>query len=272
MPSHDPWVPADVDTDLPSVARIYDFLLGGGHNFAVDRAIAERLLAVQPNVRDIATRNRAFMRRAVRFMVREGISQFLDLGSGIPTVGNVHEVAQQVSPDARVVYVDYEDVAVAHSELLLQDNDRAAIVRADVSRPHDVLSSPITQRLLNFDEPVGLLAITVGHYLPPACDPAGVFARYRDALAPGSYLVLTHFTDDFDAVQGDEIIETMKSTRDNVFPRSRAEVLALFGDFELVDPGLVTTTTWRPDTITAAPADDRQHQEDGLYAGVARKP
>jgi hypothetical protein len=263
------WVPPEVDPTEPSVARIYDYLLGGGHNLRSDRAVAKKLLAVQPNVVDIARRNRAFLQRVVRFMVDEGIEQFLDLGSGIPTVGNVHEIAQRIAPGARVVYVDYERVAVAHSQLILDGNDDADIVFADVTRPDDVLNAPATRDLLDLHRPIGLLAVTLGHYIPPSAHPAAVFARYRDATAPGSFLALTHLTDDFDAVHGDEIVATMRSTRDNVFPRSRAEVLDLFAGYELVEPGLVTTSQWRPDESQPATVNP---EDDGLYAAVGRRP
>ncbi|MBB5896899.1 SAM-dependent methyltransferase [Kutzneria kofuensis] len=262
------WTPAEVDPDVPSAARIYDYLLGGSHNFGPDRELADKLLAVQPNVADIARRNRAFLRRAVLFMAAAGIRQFLDLGSGIPTAGNVHEIAQQAAPGSRVVYVDYEGIAVAHSELLLAGNENAAVVQRDVTRPDEVLAADGTRRLIDFSRPVGLLAVTIGHYLPPATDPVGVFARYRDAVAPGSHLALSHLTDDFAGLHGDAIVETMRSTQNNVFPRTRARVLELFGDFALVAPGLVTTSGWRPDDSTAAAVDP---EEDGLYAGVAVK-
>jgi hypothetical protein len=226
-----------------------------------------KLLAVQPTVRQIALRNRAFLRRAVRFLVDNGVRQFLDLGSGIPTVGNVHEIAQSLAAESRVVYVDYEAVAAAHSELILRDNEQADIVFADVTRPADVLDAPATRRLLDFSEPIGVLAVTLGHYLPPQSRPVEVFARYRDAIVPGSFLALTHLTDDFESVNGEEIVETMRATRDNVFPRTRDEVLAMFDGFELVDPGLTTTSQWRPELgISAVNA-----AEDGLYAGVARR-
>ncbi|MEV6602843.1 SAM-dependent methyltransferase [Kutzneria sp. NPDC051319] len=263
------WVPAEVNPDVPSVARIYDYLLGGSHNFEPDRAMADKLLAVQPNVAGIARNNRAFLRRVVQFMVQAGVRQFLDLGSGIPTAGNVHEIAQHAAPGSRVVYVDYEGVAVAHSKLLLAGNADAAVLQRDVTRPDDVLNADETRSLIDFSQPVGVLAITIGHYLPPACDPVGVFACYRNAVASGSFLALTHLTDDFTSLHGDEIVETMKSTQNNVFPRTRAQVLELFGDFDLVEPGLVTTSQWHPD-YSMAPAVDPQ--EDGLYAGVAIKP
>ncbi|HEX5403337.1 MAG TPA: SAM-dependent methyltransferase [Pseudonocardiaceae bacterium] len=262
------WVPKEVDLSQPSVARMYDYLLGGAHNFEVDREITKKLLTVQPNARDIARRNRAFLQRVVRFLVGEGIRQFLDLGSGIPTVGNVHEVAQQLAPGTRVVYADYERVAVAHSQLLLDGNDDADIVCVDVTRTQDVLTAPATTRLLDFSQPIGILAVTLGHYLSPESDPAGMFGTYRDAVAPGSYLALTHLTNDFGAVHGEQIIETMRATRDNVFPRSRAEVMELFTGFELVEPGMVTTSHWRPEDGVTSALDP---EDDGLYAAVGRR-
>jgi hypothetical protein len=262
------WIPPEVDASRPSVARIYDFLLGGAHNFDIDRQVVTKLLAVQPNVQEIALRNRAFLQRVVRFMLDQGVRQFLELGSGIPTVGNVHEIAQRETPEARVVYVDYEAVAVAHSQLLLQDNENADVVYADVTMTENVLTAPATLRLLDFSQPIGVLAVTLGHYLSPESDPVAMFGRYRDAIAPGSYLALTHLTDDFDAVNGEEIIETMRSTRDNVFPRTRAEVLAMFDGFELVDPGLTTTSLWRPGMGHLGVVDP---ENDGLYAAVGRR-
>src|SRR5439155_21352523 len=157
------WVPDGLDLDRPSAARIYDYLLGGGHNFAHDRELAERFLIAQPYAREIARLNRAFLRRVVLHMIDAGVYQFLDLGSGIPTVGNVHEIAQKAEPDARVVYVDYEDVAVAHSELMLEDNDRATIVQADLTDPPAVLEHPEAQKLLDLNQPVGLLMVGVFH-------------------------------------------------------------------------------------------------------------
>ncbi|HUQ59976.1 SAM-dependent methyltransferase [Lentzea sp.] len=257
-----------MDPEIPSAARAYDYLLGGGHNFAADRELAEKIKVVQPGVVRIAQQNRAFLRRAVLFMLDAGVRQFLDLGSGIPTVGNVHEIAQTAAPDVRVVYVDYDPVAVAHSELLLAGNDNADIVDADITRPDDVLEAESTRRLLDLDQPVGLLAVTIGHYIPAEADPAGLFARYRDVLAPGSYLALTHLTDDFTAIRGEQIVHTMKSSRNNVFPRTRKEVLELFTGYELVEPGLVTTSSWRPGS---GPSDVQDTGQDGLYAGVGRR-
>jgi SAM-dependent methyltransferase len=259
------WIPPGADLSRPSAARIYDYLLGGAHNLAADRAVAHKLEAIQPQVANVARRNRAFLGRVVRFMLEQGIRQFLDLGSGIPTVGNVHEVAQGVDPNAKVVYVDYEPVAVTHSLMLLKDNPNAEAFEADATDIGAVLGSGPVKNLLDLGEPVGLLAITLGHYLP---DVRGVFAAYRDALAPGSHLALTHLTNDFAVLNDPRVAETMRSTQNHIFPRTRAEVLALFDGFELVEPGLTTSANWRPDRL-AGVVDP---EEDGLYAGVGVKP
>ncbi|GAB1508873.1 SAM-dependent methyltransferase [Actinophytocola sp. KF-1] len=243
---------------------MYDYVLGGNHNFAVDRALVEELLKVQPDVKRFAIMNRAFMRRAVLFMIEQGIRQFLDLGSGIPTVGNVHEIARAAVPDARVVYVDNEHVAVAHSQLLLEGDENAVMVHADITKPGLVLNDDATRRILDFDQPIGLLAITIGHYILDEHDPNAVFAAYRDVLAPGSYLALTHLTDDFDDIASDQIIAKMRSSQNTVMARTKAEILPFFGDFELVEPGLVSTSQWRPER-------EPDQASDGLYAGVARK-
>ncbi|OLF19376.1 SAM-dependent methyltransferase [Actinophytocola xanthii] len=265
------WVPTSVDLEKPSAARLYDYLLGGNHNFAVDREFAAHLMKVEPNARKVAVNNRAFMRRVVLYLMERGIRQFLDLGSGIPTVGNVHEIAQEVDPETRVVYVDMEHVAVAHSRLLLNGNDRAAMVHADVTMPGIVLGDEQTRRLLDFDRPIGLLAVTIGHYILDDQDPYGVFAAYRAALAPGSYLALSHFTDDFAIYDGKRLLGEINQSQNTLCTRTREEVLRLFGDFELVPPGLVTTSQWHPDGGAAGEPGGRIAEEDALYAGVARK-
>ncbi|MFL6120844.1 SAM-dependent methyltransferase [Actinophytocola sp.] len=262
------WVPTSVNIDKPSAARMYDYLLGGSHNFAVDREFLENtILAIQPEIKRFAIMNRAFMRRAMLFMLDQGIRQFLDLGSGIPTVGNVHEIAHRVDPSARVVYVDNEHVAVAHGQLLLEGKSNVVIVQGDITKPGLILSDQETRRVLDFDQPIGLLAITIGHYILDDQDPEQVFAAYRDALPSGSYLAMTHLTSDFSVVNADELTDAMKKSQNNVRARTRSEVLSLFGDFELVEPGLVTTSQWRPET----PGEIEDPERDGLYAGVARR-
>jgi hypothetical protein len=265
----DSWITDETDQLKPSAARLYDYLLGGAHNFAVDRALAERIIAKTPEAPVAARLNRAFMRRVVLFMVNQGIRQFLDLGSGIPTVGNVHEIAQQADKRCRVVYVDYEDVAVAHGRLLLEDNDRAAMLAADATEPNAVLDAPETKRLIDFAEPVGLLAISLLHYVAPRQDPHGVMRRYRDALTAGSYLGISHGGSDIDSWDvGSAVDQINRSSPDGAYLRTRAEVLDLLTGFELVEPGLVTTSQWRPDRPDEA-AEYRKY--DVIYGGVGRK-
>jgi S-adenosyl methyltransferase len=261
------WVLESIDLERPSAARVYDYLLGGGHNFPSDRAVAERLLRVLPAF-DMARMNRAFLGRTVRFLVDAGIRQFLDLGSGIPTVGNVHEVAQQADPDCRVVYVDCEPVAVAHSELLLEDNDQAAIIQADMREPHTILSSPTTARLIDFAEPVGLLMVGVVQFLPDEDDPWALAAQYRDALAPGSYLALSAFTQDCTPEGMDSAVDVCTATQHPIHPRGREAIMRMFDGFELLEPGVVYTPQWRPEH----PEDADNWRRANMYAGVGYKP
>nr|WP_042192020.1 SAM-dependent methyltransferase [Kibdelosporangium sp. MJ126-NF4]CEL20434.1 hypothetical protein [Kibdelosporangium sp. MJ126-NF4]CTQ97659.1 hypothetical protein [Kibdelosporangium sp. MJ126-NF4] len=260
------WVPTGIDEEVPSAARVYDYLLGGGHNFSADRALAENLLKVLP-ARDMARLNRQYLTRAVRFLIGEGITQFIDLGSGIPTVGNVHEVAQRLNPAARVVYVDNESVATAHSELLLRDNPNAAAIEADMRQPEVILDNQHVKRLIDFSKPLGLLMVGVVQFIPDADDPWAIAEQFQAALAPGSYLAVSAFTWD-NAPEGMRAaIEVFKNSRDPIFPRTHAEILRLFGDFTLVEPGLVYTPEWRPDRQGSVTDASRSN----LYAGVAVK-
>jgi S-adenosyl methyltransferase len=247
---------------------MYDYVLGGGHNLEADRLLVDKMLAIQPEIRRYAIMNRSFLRRAVLYLIDAGVRQFLDLGSGIPTVGNVHEIAQHVDPECRIVYVDIEPVAVAHSQLILEGNKRAVMVHADITEPDTVLFDPETQRVLDFDKPIGLLAVTVGHHISDDRDPVGVFGRYRDAVASNSYLAITHSSCDFPANRNEETGDMMKQSQINISLRSRAEILELFKGFTLVEPGLVSTSQWHPDRFADAAIDPA---EDGMYAGVGRK-
>ncbi|WP_410669907.1 SAM-dependent methyltransferase [Amycolatopsis sp. cmx-4-68] len=253
------------------MARTYDFMLGGGHNFAVDRAVGAQIEHAMPGLRDAARVNRAFLGRAVRFMTGHGIRQFLDLGSGIPTVANVHEVAQAQDPDCRVVYVDRDPVAVAHSELLLAGNDRAAIVQADMRDPEKILDSAEVRGLLDLGEPLGLLMLLMLHWVPDESDPLALVGRYASALAPGSFLAITHVTGDHQGENLEEATDVIKESRspDQVTLRTHAQVSALFAGFELVEPGLAGCGEWRP----SGPADisDAAAMNMLVYAGIGRK-
>lgn len=248
MPTdHLSWVPADVDLSRPNVARVYDYVLGGANNFEVDREFAKRLLATMPDAQFLAQENRAFLRRTVSHLTRDaGVRQFVDLGSGIPTVGNTHEVVQRIDPDARVVYVDNEPVAVAHSELILQDNKNAAVIRADIRDVRAVLQHPVTRQMIDLDEPVAILAFAVLHFMSDEQDPYRLVARYRDATVPGSYLVLSHVSRD-GRPEVEDVIRQYRVSDNPITDRSRDEILEFFAGYELVDPGLVIIRDWRPE-------------------------
>jgi hypothetical protein len=244
-------------------------MLGGEHNFAIDREALAAFTAIDPQVRALARANRAFLGRAVRFLVDAGVQQFIDLGSGIPTQGNVHEVAQTVAPGTRVVYVDNDPVAVAHSASLLAGNPDAGIVSADIRRPADVLDSPQVRRLIDFDRPVAVLMITIMHFMTPEDDPAGLVAAYRDALPAGSWLALSHATDQDRPGTAAAVGQLYRSKATSpVTARSYDQIAGLFTGFELADPGLVYVPLWRP-----GPDDDvpDKPSEFWVYAGVGRK-
>jgi hypothetical protein len=259
---------AGINSDIPSAARIYDYALGGAHNFAADRAAADALFAALPEGRLVARSNRAFLQRAVRYCCGQGVRQFLDLGSGIPTVGNVHEIAQQVDPDCRVVYVDNEPVAVAHTLDILADVPNADMVRADMRDPAAVLGAAGTRRLLDFDRPVAVMMVAVLHYVSRDDDVRGIVDRYRRALVPGSFVVISHTTEDPRPDVAAAIKKVFDETATPVTHRTRDEVAELFAGLDLVEPGVVWTPEWRP-------ADDGEPQYDtpersGTFAAVGR--
>jgi hypothetical protein len=263
------WVPPEVDTKRANVARVYDYLVGGSHNFLADQDLARSIVAVEPNARAGALANRAFLGRAVRFLSQAGIGQFLDIGSGIPTEGNVHEVAQQANPDARVAYADIDPVAVAHSRAILAGNPRAGVIQADLREPGKILADPGLRPLIDLGQPAGLLLVMVLHFLTDAEDPWGVVATLRDALAPGSYLVLGHATDESrpTVAQAAETVYN-RSVSTGIHMRSRADILRFFDGFDLVDPGLVYIPQWRPDAPGDVPADPAKFW---VLVGVGRK-
>lgn len=261
------WVPAGIDVERPSAARIYDYQLGGSHNFAVDRQVGEQMVALHPEVPRMAQANRAFLRRAVQYLVDAGVRQFLDVGSGIPTAGHVHEIAQRSAPEARVVYVDVDPVAVAHSRQILAGNPRTAAVQEDVRHPEQILDAAEVHELLDLDQPVGVLVVALFHFIPDADDPAGILARLTAPLASGSALVLSHATDD-EQSDADEAREIYRRSGIDLTLRSRAQVTALFGDIDLVEPGVVWVPQWRPESARDL-YHDRPEASAG-YAGVGR--
>jgi hypothetical protein len=263
-------VPPGVDIKRANTARVYDYWLGGSHNFLADQDVARSIAAVEPNVRLFAQANRAFLGRAVRFLAASGVRQFLDIGSGIPTEGNVHEVAQQADPAARVVYADIDPVAIAHSEAILAGNENAAIIEGDLREPEVILSHKTTRRLIDFGQPTGLLLMCVLHFISDAEDPWRIVATLRDALAPGSYIVIGHGTDEGNPVAvGAAKTMYNRSVSTQAHVRSHTEILRFFDGFDLVDPELVYTPLWRPDSPADVPDDPGKFW---CLVGVGRKP
>ncbi len=259
--------PEGVETDRPSVARLYDFFLGGNHNYAADRELGRRLLEAEPNARFIVTENRAFLGRAVRFMIDAGIRQFIDLGSGIPTQENVHEIAHRYDPEARVIYVDNDPGVVAHSKHLLRGDPLVTVINADLRQPETVVRHPEVRRLIDLDQPVGLLMITVLHFIPDSAGPHDIVGRFGQALAPGSYLAITHATHDAAPERAAEVVELYKNAASSAYTRSYSEISRFFEGFELAGPGLVYMPAWRLDGVV--PADP---ERAWFFAGVGRKP
>lgn len=263
------WAPRSIDITVPSVARVHDYYLGGSHNFDVDREAARRAMEFMPGLPKIMQANRAFMRRAVRYAAGEGITQFLDVGSGIPTFGNVHEVARAAHPGARVVYVDHDPVAVAHSQAVLQGDEDADVVAADLLKPRDILESPEVRRLIDLNRPVALLLVAILHFVEDTDDPYGAVAELRDGLAPGSLLVLSHAA--YEGIplppeRAEGAVDVYKDIRSPLIMRSRDEIARFFEGYDMVEPGLVPMANWRPDT---APEDEDAYSFSG-FAGVGR--
>jgi hypothetical protein len=247
---------------------MYDYWLGGKDNFAVDRAMGDAFLQQIPTLREMAKENRNFVARATHYVSDEGVRQFLDIGTGIPTSPNLHETAQDVAPDARVVYVDNDPVVLAHARALMISTDEGATayVDADLRDPESILRTPALQRVLELDKPVALMIIAVLMLISDADDPYAIVGTLRDALPSGSYLALTHPTQDF-APEAMAAVTGFATQGGMTFvPRSHDQVARFFGDWELVDPGLVPVLQWRPRT---APADPHSAY---YWAGVARKP
>ena len=266
----DEQAPQGLDVSVPNMARMYDYALGGKDNFAADREAVEKLFRFSPENRDVPVVNRRFLARATRFAAEQGIAQFLDLGSGLPSQGNVHEVARQVRPDARVVYVDNDPMAALHATSLLAGHDDAiAVVQEDIRAPAKVLGHPDTQRLIDFSQPVVVLFVSVLHAIPDADDPGGIIRAFARPMRPGSHVILSHLTSEghpAELVRQKE--EVFAKTPTPFSYRSRAQILGYFDGFELVEPGLTPVTSWRPE-----PVDEKlQPAGEWWLGGVGRKP
>ncbi|MFG2040470.1 SAM-dependent methyltransferase [Dactylosporangium sp. NPDC048998] len=255
-----------------TAARMYDYYLGGIHNFPADRAAADAVIAQFPFIPDAARSNRAFVVNAVRHLAQSGVRQYLDVGSGIPTVDNVHSVVRQVHPDARVVYVDIDPVAVAESIEILAGDDRAVAVRGDVRTPRAILEHPDVRRTLDFGAPIGLLLAAVLHFIPDHGAADAVTAELVAAIPSGSYLVVSHSaTESFSLIDQSTITENVYQRR-TATPgtvRTREEVERLFAGLDILDPGVVWAQQWSP----GAPAGHPQPVgPGGIWAGIGRKP
>lgn len=263
------WREAGVDPTKPSIARVYDYWLGGKHNFVADRELAEAMATLDPWIPAACKANRAFLGRAVRFMAGRGIRQFLDLGSGIPTAGNVHEIAQQAAPGSRVVYVDRDSVAVAEGSKMLAGNPGTAVVQADIRKPSQILSDPAVGSLIDFSQPVGLILVAILHFVLDADDPGSLVTRLRRAVPPGSYLAISHATSHSNprlAAAAERIYNYRGADGQS---RSMEEIASFFGDWEMIEPGLVYAPVWRPDQEQYVPDNPEKFW---LLAGAARKP
>ncbi|WP_440068536.1 SAM-dependent methyltransferase [Streptosporangium sp. OZ121] len=260
--------PAGVDPSVPNVARMYDYYLDGKDNFAADRAAAEQILKLFPDTRDSARENRAFLARAVRHLVESGVRQIVDLGSGLPTRGNTHEIAHESAPDTSVVYVDYDPVVCAHSRAILGKGDNVTVVQADVRAPETLLAE--LREHVDFDRPVAFLLLAILHFVPEENpDGAGAYQiveRLREASAPGSYLVLSHAIDP-SADSTPEALEVYKRATEALNLRTREEIARFFDGYELAEPGLAFPQDWRP---VDPPLIGERNTSIG-YVGVGRK-
>jgi len=260
---------ADLRPEIPHPARMYDYYLGGKDNFPADREAAERALAANPEFRSTARANRGFLQRAVRYAAAQGVDQFLDIGTGIPTAGNTHEIAQQVDPHARVVYVDNDPIVLTHARALMagMGKGRTEVLQADLRDPAGILATAEVRELLDLSRPVALVLAAVLHFLPDEDEPAKVVETLVDALAPGSHVILSHGTADFiPAEVRDRVTGVYSKATAPLVGRSRAQVAGFLDGLELLEPGVVTVPLWRPEEEPPAGAD-----RVSMYGAVARK-
>jgi len=263
-----------VDADWlrsPNSARMYDYFLGGYHNVEIDRRAAEQLKAVAPDIVLSSRINRLFLRRAVVRLARQGIDQFLDIGSGIPTVGNVHEVALQANPATRVVYVDIDPVAVAHSRLILEGNPSATALQADFCQMPDILRHPEILRMLDFDRPIGVLLVALLHFVQDEADIQHALRTLSRRLPSGSCVVISHgAADDVPPDVIEQVARVYARSSSPLRLRTRAQIEALFAEFELLEPGVVPAPVWYPDSSYELGLDNPERV--GILVGVGRKP
>jgi hypothetical protein len=258
---------ASIDVTIPNVARMYDYALGGKDNFAVDRELINAVMRRDPGVRAGVRANRRFLGRAVEFLAGAGIRQFLDLGTGLPSQSNVHEVAQRMCPDARVVYVDNDPVVLNHAEALLAKDESTIVIQEDMREPERILTHPDVQRMIDFSQPVAILFVSVLHFVTDEQDPWGIVSAMTQPLVPGSYLALSHIT--LDGRPADVVADVQERYKNASAPavfRDRDAITRFFDGFELVDPGVAHLTDWRSDELERA-----RPSGEWMLAGVGRK-
>ncbi|WP_169953670.1 SAM-dependent methyltransferase [Microbispora sp. H11081] len=271
-PEHSEQVLKRINTKVPHPARIYDYLLGGKDNYAADREAAEQLVKVSPGVREGVRAHRAFLRRAVRHLAAEaGMTQFLDIGTGIPTQGNTHEIAQRANPEARVAYVDNDPIVLVHARALLTGTGVTSVIEADLREPETILTHPQVLAVIDFTRPVAVILAGVMHFVTDEEDPYGLVERYKAAVPTGSGLLLSHITQDFAPQVQEELTKPYDKSTAPMVPRSHAAVSKFFESWQLVDPGVVEVVRWRPDET-----ERQEHIPGGghawAYGGIAVKP
>ncbi len=263
------WVPGTVDIDEPSIARIYDYLLGGYHNFEIDRQLADMSLQIYPDMALASQVSRAFLRRVENYLLDQGISQFIDIGSGIPTLGHVHEIALRRDPENRVVYIDIDPVAIAHSKAILRQKPHTFVFQADARDPQTIFERIRAEEALDFTKPVAVLFIALLHYIVDDDEVRQLMHEYSSRLAPGSYVAFTHGTYE-NAPPGvaEDLMNLSSKSRHSILYRSRDDIATLFPEMEIVEPGIVPTPLWHPEGPEDLFLD--QPERSLAYAGVAR--
>ncbi|WP_433755271.1 SAM-dependent methyltransferase [Nocardia sp. CA-135398] len=271
-------LPTKIDTSVAHEARVYDYWLGGKDNYPADRALGDAIATHIPAIRSMARANRAFLGRAVRYVVDAGVTQFLDIGTGIPTAGNTHEIAQTVASDARVVYVDNDPIVLAHARALMSSTreGKTAFIHADLHDPASILRDPSLTATLDLNRPVAIMLVAIMMYFRDSDDPQAIIENLLESVPSGSFLVITHPTADFDARAMARVVASAESAGINFNPRSRAETETLFAGTEIVEPGVVPVVTWHPELIGELSGRAQAIQADPesawYWAGVGRKP
>ncbi|WP_214107800.1 SAM-dependent methyltransferase [Acrocarpospora catenulata] len=260
-----------IDVTVPNAARMYNYYLGGKDNFAADRAAAEQVFKVAPETRELARQNRAFLRRALRHVMAEsGVRQFLDIGTGLPTEGNVHEIVHTRHPRAAVAYVDNDPVVLAHARAILTRSPNTVAVRGDLRRPLELLGDPELRRLIDMSQPVVVLLVSVLHFLTEDDKPGAVIAQLRESMAPGSYLILSHVTAAERAQNAQQGADVYRNANASITLRSRQQIEEYFDGFDLLSPGLVKLSEWRPDEDAMFATYRGRELPTWFYCGVGR--